>query len=96
MQIGAALLASGDRPETLDFVTLDQPLARAARLGFRRIIVFPYFLFTGVLVKRIYQQTDEVAALHPQIEFIKADYLNDHPLVLDAFVERVAEILATV
>jgi predicted nucleic acid-binding protein len=36
MQLGAALLASGDRPETLDFVTLDEPLARAARLeGFR-------------------------------------------------------------
>ncbi len=29
-------------------------LERAARLGFRRIVVFPYFLFTGVLVKRIY------------------------------------------
>ena len=38
MQLGAALLASDDRPETLDFVTLDQPLARAARLeGFRAI-----------------------------------------------------------
>lgn len=36
MQLGAALIASGERPETLDFVTLDQPLARAARLeGFR-------------------------------------------------------------
>jgi sirohydrochlorin cobaltochelatase len=72
---------------------VDDGLKRAARLGFKRIIVFPYFLFTGILVKRIYQQTDEVAALHPDIEFIKADYLNDHPLVLDAFVERVGEIL---
>jgi sirohydrochlorin cobaltochelatase len=63
------------------------------RLGFRRIIVFPYFLFTGVLVKRIYEQTDAVAALHRDVEFIKADYLNDHPLVLDAFADRVAEIL---
>lgn len=36
MQLGAALLASGDRPETLPFVTLDRHLARAARLeGFR-------------------------------------------------------------
>ena len=29
-------------------------LERAGRLGFRRIVVFPYFLFTGVLVQRIY------------------------------------------
>jgi len=38
MQLGAALLVSGDRPETLDFVTLDQPLGRSAQLeGFRVI-----------------------------------------------------------
>ncbi|MBI3710972.1 MAG: sirohydrochlorin chelatase [Proteobacteria bacterium] len=72
---------------------VDAALARATRLGFRRIIVFPYFLFTGILVKRIYAQTDQVAALHGDVEFIKADYLNDHPLVLDAFVERVDGIL---
>jgi sirohydrochlorin cobaltochelatase len=69
-------------------------LEHAAKLGYRRIIVFPYFLFTGVLVKRIYSITDEMAARHPEIEFLKAQYLNDHPLVLDAFAERVQEILA--
>jgi len=67
-------------------------LEHAARLGFKRIVVFPYFLFTGVLVKRIYAETDAVAARHPGIEFVKASYLNDHPLVLDTFAERVAEI----
>ena len=56
------------------------------------MIVFPYFLFTGVLVKRIFHYTDIVAAKHPEIEFVKASYLNDHPLVLDAFAERVEEI----
>jgi hypothetical protein len=36
MQLGAALIASGDRPETLPMVTLDRNLARAAQLeGFR-------------------------------------------------------------
>jgi uncharacterized protein len=36
MQLGAALLAAGDRPETLEFVTLDRTLARCAQLeGFR-------------------------------------------------------------
>ncbi|HZS81811.1 MAG TPA: sirohydrochlorin chelatase [Stellaceae bacterium] len=66
-------------------------LERAARLGFARIIVFPYFLFTGVLVKRIYSETDAVAARFPAIEFVKAPYLRDHPSVLDAFAERVEE-----
>ncbi|MDE0408749.1 MAG: sirohydrochlorin chelatase, partial [Alphaproteobacteria bacterium] len=68
---------------------VDAGLERAARLGFSRIVVFPYFLFTGVLVRRIYDQADEVAAAHPGISFVKAPYLNDHPLVLDSFAERV-------
>ena len=70
---------------------VDAALDRAARLGFRRIVVFPYFLFTGVLVKRIYDQTDEAAARFPEIEFAKAPYLRDHPQVIDAFFDRIAE-----
>jgi sirohydrochlorin cobaltochelatase len=71
---------------------VDAALSRASALGFRRIIVFPYFLFTGVLVKRIYAQTDTVAALFPEIEFVKALYLRDHEGVLGAFRDRVAEL----
>src|SRR5690606_893706 len=36
------------------FPLVGPALDHAARLGYRRIVVFPYFLFTGVLVKRIY------------------------------------------
>jgi sirohydrochlorin cobaltochelatase len=72
---------------------VDAALERAVRLGFRRIIVFPYFLFTGVLVKRIYRQSDEVAARHPRFTFLKAGYLNAHPLVLATFSDRLQEIL---
>jgi sirohydrochlorin cobaltochelatase len=71
---------------------VDVLLERAARLGFRRIVMFPYFLFTGVLVRRIYAQTDQVASRHAEIEFVKAGYLNDHPLVLETFVERIQGI----
>jgi len=73
---------------------VDAVLERAARLGFARIVVFPYFLFTGILVRRIYAQTDQVAARHPEIDFVKAGYLNDHPLVVEAFVERIQGIPA--
>ncbi len=75
------------------FPLVEPGLERAARLGFRRIVVFPYFLFSGILVDRIYEHTDRVAARHPAIEFVKAGYLNDHPLVLDTMVDRVREIL---
>jgi sirohydrochlorin cobaltochelatase len=66
-------------------------LRRALRLGFPRIIVFPYFLFTGVLVKRIHAAVDRVAAENREVEFLKASYLRDHPLVLDCFAERIGE-----
>ena len=74
------------------FPLVEPGLEHATRLGYKRIVVFPYFLFTGILVQRIYHYTDIVAAKHPETEFIKASYLNDHPLVLDTFAERVEEI----
>ena len=74
------------------FPLIKPGLQHASKLGYKRIVVFPYFLFTGILVKRIYQYTDMVAAEHPEIQFVKASYLNDHPLVLDTFSERVEEI----
>jgi sirohydrochlorin cobaltochelatase len=76
------------------FPLVEPALRHAVKLGYRRIVVFPYFLFTGVLVKRIYAAADEIAAQYPDIEIIKAPYLNDHDLVIDTFVERVNEILA--
>lgn len=68
-------------------------LEHAVRLGFERIIVFPYFLFTGVLVKRIYAAVDEAATRFPGVEFLKAPYLNDHALVIDTFMDRLREML---
>jgi len=75
------------------FPLVEPGLEHAARLGYRRIVVFPYFLFTGILVQRIYDHTDIVAARHPDIQFVKAPYLNDHPLVIETFADRVREIL---
>ena len=43
-------------------------------------------------MRRIYDYTDVVADRHPHIEFIKAPYLNDHPMVIETFMERIDEI----
>ncbi len=66
-------------------------LQKAVRLGFERIVVAPFFLFTGILVKRIYAAADSIAARHPGIEFLNVDYLGNHELLADAFLERAAE-----
>ena len=75
------------------FPLVEPALEHAARLGYKRIVVFPYFLFTGILIDRIYGFADLVAAAHPDIQFAKAGYLNDHDLVIETFAERVTELL---
>ncbi|MBP5858183.1 sirohydrochlorin chelatase [Marivibrio halodurans] len=75
------------------FPLVQPTLEHTARLGYKRVIVFPYFLFTGILVQRIYDHADAVAARHPDLQILKAGYLNDHPMVMETFAERVREIL---
>jgi len=75
------------------FPLVEPGLRHAVKLGFRRIVVFPYFLFSGVLVSRIRQHTQLVAADHPELQFVDASYLGDHPLVLNTFLERVQEVV---
>jgi len=82
---GAACFVGVTRP------LLPEALQCCQRLGFRRIVVFPFFLFTGILEKRIRQQTEEFARQHPDTEFLCAGYLHHHPLLFDAFAERVEE-----
>jgi sirohydrochlorin cobaltochelatase len=75
------------------FPLVEPGLRQIVRLGYRRVVVFPYFLFSGVLVSRIVEHTRRVAADHPQIDFRSASYLGDHAGVLDTFRERVLDVL---
>ncbi|MEC8285593.1 MAG: precorrin-8X methylmutase [SAR324 cluster bacterium] len=68
-------------------------IARAAQMGYRRVVVIPYFLFTGILIKRIYSAVDEVQPKFPDVEVLKAGYLGVHPHVTDVWVEKAREAL---
>ncbi len=70
---------------------VSEGLEAAAKLGHSRIIVLPYFLFDGVLVKRIYEAVNTLQARHPGLEALKAGYLGVHPHVADVFLERAQE-----
>ncbi|MFZ9620792.1 MAG: sirohydrochlorin chelatase [Prochlorococcaceae cyanobacterium] len=76
------------------FPLVEPGLRHVVKLGFRRIIVFPYFLFSGVLVSRIRSHSELVAADHPEVDVVQAPYLGEHELVIDTFVERVHEVVA--
>jgi sirohydrochlorin ferrochelatase len=60
----------------------------AALEGFRRIVVQPFFLFTGVLVQRIHGWTREAARRNPELEIVSTGHLGVHPLLVDVFEER--------
>ncbi|MBQ0750576.1 MAG: sirohydrochlorin chelatase [Roseovarius sp.] len=78
------------------FPLVEPCLQHVVKLGYKRVVVFPYFLFSGILIDRIYGFTDRVAAEHPGMQFVKAGYLGDHPKVLETFAERVTEQLSAV
>ncbi|WP_320675486.1 sirohydrochlorin chelatase [Prochlorococcus sp. MIT 1341] len=73
------------------FPLVEPGLRKAVKLGFKRIIVLPYFLFSGVLVSRIRQQTANVANENSNVEFLSAGYLGSHHSVVDTFIERIEE-----
>ncbi|WDM16210.1 sirohydrochlorin chelatase [Streptomyces lavenduligriseus] len=75
-------LAAPDVPSGLD---------RCAALGARRIVVLPYFLFTGILPDRVRQQTEDWAAAHPELDVRSADVIGPEPELLDLVMERYEE-----
>ena len=68
-------------------------LDKLLKLGYKRIVVAPYFLFTGRLIKRISGYIDKIAKENPEVEFVKTPYLRDHDKVIDAFEVRVRNIM---
>lgn len=66
-------------------------LEQIAARSFQRVVVLPYFLFSGMLVKRIHAEADYIAARYPATQFVKASHLGNHPYVIDSFVARIRE-----
>ncbi|MCG7494572.1 sirohydrochlorin chelatase [Thalassobius sp. Cn5-15] len=76
------------------FPSVGQGLEMALKLGYKKIVVAPYFLFSGRLIDRIYNYVDRVAAEHSDVTLLKAHYLSDQDHVIDTFVERIREAAA--
>jgi sirohydrochlorin cobaltochelatase len=95
----ARLLLEGRGLGTVEtaFVSLAEPgvpagLDRAERLGFKRIVVLPYFLFAGVLPDRIVAQARAWAGEHPDHEVLTAGLIGPSERLVDLVLERWREI----
>lgn len=59
------------------YPSVGRGLEMALKLGFKKIVVAPYFLFGGRLIDRIHTYIDSVADANPEVQFMKADYLRE-------------------
>ena len=80
------------------YVSMTQPdvaegLDRCIKLGAKHVVVFSYFLFTGVLEQRIRGQGESFALANPGVELRYAGYFGPDELVADLVVERYTEAL---
>jgi sirohydrochlorin cobaltochelatase len=78
------------------YVSMTQPdvaegLDRCIKLGAKHVVVFSYFLFTGVLEQRIRGQGESFALANPGVELRYAGYFGPDELVADLVVERYTE-----
>ncbi len=62
--------------------------------GFRRVILLPFFLFTGVWVKRVHALSDTFQSKYPDTEILKTPCLSHHALIIDALIQRVRESIS--
>lgn len=72
--------------------TLEEGLLRCVRLGCETLVVLPYFLFTGILVKRIRQQTSEFATCAGAVEVRCGRHLGIHQNLVEALSVRLREL----
>lgn len=73
------------------FPSIGESFAKAARLGYSRIVVMPYVLFGGDVIASI---TDQVSnADGADAEILIAGHLGPDPAIASSFADRVAEAL---
>jgi len=70
---------------------LEEGFRRARLYNPKRIIVLPYFLFTGALVKKIYDITAEQQLQFPDVELVNLPEMGIQPQLLSVLREREIE-----
>ncbi|MEK4029422.1 sirohydrochlorin chelatase [Pseudobacillus sp. FSL P4-0506] len=73
--------------------SLEETVEKTIRLGAEKVIILPYFLFTGVLIKRLESMTEQFRLAYPGVSFSLAEYFGFHPKLKTVIKDRVEEVL---
>lgn len=69
-------------------------LEQAKAQGYKRVMLFPYFLFTGYLVKRVYRDAEHFAKRNEDMDIIQAHYFDAHENVINTLIQRLQQLSA--
>lgn len=72
---------------------MDEGVERCLKLGAKKVVILPYFLFTGILIKRMEGMFYHFREEYPESQFILADYFGYHPKLQEILKDRVDEAL---
>nr|WP_295970002.1 sirohydrochlorin chelatase [uncultured Bacillus sp.] len=72
---------------------VDEGIERCIRLGAKKVVMLPYFLFTGILMERMEKMLERYQKQFPEHEFVLAKYFGYHPKLQSILKERVTEAL---
>lgn len=72
---------------------IHEGVERCVKLGARRVIILPFFLFTGILIKRMELMVEEFRAQYVDQEIILGNYFGYHQSLQDIIKDRVNEAL---
>lgn len=73
--------------------TVEEGVERCIKLGAKKIIMLPYFLFTGILMERMHQMREKFDQQHPQVEIEIASYFGYHEKLQHILIERVEQAM---
>lgn len=73
--------------------TVEQGIERCIELGAKKIIMLPYFLFTGILMERMAKMADTFNVKFADVDITLADYFGYHPNLMNVLLERMQQAI---
>ncbi len=75
------------------FPTVEQGIERCVKLGAKKIVMLPYFLFTGILMERMQGMRADFASEYPNVDVKLANYFGYHKSLQTVLKDRIEESL---
>lgn len=73
--------------------SVEQGVERCIRLGAKKIVILPYFLFTGILMERMAKMVQQFTVQYENVDILLANYFGYHPNLKKVLLERMEQAL---